>query len=310
MQKIKNIEFLRVIFMCSVVWMHVLARIDGCFSSSVFHSLSLHAGNGGKAVDAFFIISGFLLYITFKNSTSIIDFIKKRIVRLQPVLLFALIISAIASIFGLVEFNIHSAIMQLTYTNMLTDTTKGVWNSLGVTWYISVLFWVSLFYFYVMKVFEKKYANFIVAVVAIVSYFIALHLRSGSLGLPGNTYDYLFNMGMLRGFGGIGLGYFLGLYYKENYQEIINYSLNLKQKLFYTFAELALLVVVVTELMFVKIKTTYNFSLVIFVFLLITLFILKRGYFIRCNLRINNDRCYYVSFCRSPRCKFIEKSTV
>lgn len=278
MQKIKNIEFLRVIFMCSVLWMHVLMNLDANFPSSIFQSLNIHGSNGGKAVDGFFIISGFLLYITFKNSTSVIDFVKKKIIRLQPVILFAIIVSGIASIFGLIKFDIHSAIIQLTFTNMLTDSTKGVWNYLNVLWYVSVLFWVSLFYFYIMKIFDKKYANLIIGISTVTAYFIALHIHGGSFAFPLKTYNNIFNMGILRGFGGIGLGYFLGLYYKENYQNIVNCSLNLKQKLLYTLAELLLLILVVAELMFVSVNHSYNLSLVILIFTLITLFILKRGY--------------------------------
>lgn len=62
MQKIKNIEFLRVLFMFSAVWMHMLSKIAKATNLDIYNTLAYNANNGGKAVDGFFLISGFLLY--------------------------------------------------------------------------------------------------------------------------------------------------------------------------------------------------------------------------------------------------------
>ena len=75
MQKIKNIEFLRLLFMLSVVWMHLTAEIAKTTGLDCYKEFAGHFANGGKAVDGFFIISGFLFYLTFKHSTTVIDFI-------------------------------------------------------------------------------------------------------------------------------------------------------------------------------------------------------------------------------------------
>ena len=62
MQKIKNIEFLRLVFMLSVVWMHLTAEISKTTGLDCYKEFAGHFANGGKAVDGFFIISGFLFY--------------------------------------------------------------------------------------------------------------------------------------------------------------------------------------------------------------------------------------------------------
>lgn len=56
MQKIKNIEFLRLVFMLSVVWMHLTAEISKTTGLDCYKEFARHFANGGKAVDGFFII--------------------------------------------------------------------------------------------------------------------------------------------------------------------------------------------------------------------------------------------------------------
>ena len=64
MQKIKNIEFLRIIFMLAILWMHLSARFIKIYpDNSILNYFANHAANGGKAVDAFFIVSGFFFPI-------------------------------------------------------------------------------------------------------------------------------------------------------------------------------------------------------------------------------------------------------
>lgn len=278
MQKIKNIEFLRLLFMFAVVLMHYTDSFFKLTNVEVFRHIVKHFSNGGKAVDGFFIVSGFLLYLTFKNSTTIIDFIKKKILRLSPVILFAAIIGFIASLFGIIKYSLHTTIMTLTFSNVLTDMSVGNWNSLGVTWYVSVLFWVSILYFYLMKIFDKKYVNLIIAVISISSYYLVLKTHHGSLGSPHLTLYGIFNIGFLRGFGGIGLGYFIAMWYKDNYNSIKNKICTYKQKWGYTLLEIIFLTIVFLELFILNSQHKYNFAIVIDIAILFILFLLKRGY--------------------------------
>lgn len=288
MQKIKNIEFLRLLFMLSVVWMHLTAEIAKTTGLDCYKEFAGHFANGGKAVDGFFIISGFLFYLTFKHSTTVIDFIKKKILRLSPVILFTLIIGFIASLFGVIKFSFHSAILTLTFTNVLTDMSIGNWDGLGVTWFVGVLFWVLLFYFYLTKNFDKKYVNLIFGVITIVSYFLVLKTHHGSLGSPHKTFYGIFNVGFLRGFADIGVGYFIGQWYKDNYSSIQNNICSFKQKIAYTALELLFLGIVIVELFILNSQHKYNLAIVIDIIILTLLFLLKRGFI---SEFVNRDWC-------------------
>lgn len=296
MQKIKNIEFLRLFFMLAIVLMHYTAKCAKLIDVDSIGHIAKHLSNGGKAVDGFFIISGFLLYLTFKNSTTIIDFIKKKILRLSPVIIFSVIVGFIASLFGLMKFSFHSALMTMTFTNVLTDMSIGNWDELAVTWYVSVLFWVSLLYFYLMKNFDKKYTNLAIGILSVVSYYVALKAHQGSLGNPHATFLGIINLGFLRGFGGIGLGYFIAQWYKDNYNAIANKICSVKEKLGYTLLEIIFLVAVFLELFILNSQHKYNFAIVIDIAILFILFLLKRGYisqFLDNNLVANLSKYTY-----------------
>ena len=81
MEKLKNIEFLRVFLISVIVFLHTTAY--GAWSLLVnfpdipqlktFHKIFIQGNNG---VEGFFIIAGFLLIYTLKNQ-SVKDFIKK-----------------------------------------------------------------------------------------------------------------------------------------------------------------------------------------------------------------------------------------
>ena len=73
--------------------------------------LSQH--NGNKAVEFFFIISGFFLIYGFNKNLSTFDFIKKKIIRLSPLMLFFNIIYIIISLFT-------KSIKYDTYNNILS----------------------------------------------------------------------------------------------------------------------------------------------------------------------------------------------
>lgn len=62
MQKLKNIDFLRVIGCITIILLHLFAipRLSGLFPDiGLYTKLQSMTSNGQKAVDLFFIISGF-----------------------------------------------------------------------------------------------------------------------------------------------------------------------------------------------------------------------------------------------------------
>ena len=76
MQKIKNIEFLRVFFIITIALYHIrvyLNHLNLDFFTNMFNMFD-GARNG---VEAFFIIAGFFLILTFKN-IPVWNFVKKK----------------------------------------------------------------------------------------------------------------------------------------------------------------------------------------------------------------------------------------
>lgn len=283
-ERIKNIEFLRIIFLISIVFMHICFSLAGTAGFDYIQRLSEGSHNGGKAVDGFFILTGIFLVLTFKNTTSVIDFVKKKIFRLSPVIAFAIVIAAVGAIFHLIDFSLPSAVLTISFTQMLTIQSKiSLWNGLGVLWYVSVMFWVLILYFYLMKIFDKKYVNLIIGFFTVLSYYLALHIHGGSLGSPTNDYG-VYSMGFLRGFGGIGIGYFIGEWYK-NYKKSETKLLN---KIIISIFELFTLSIVIAELMFLNTPHKYNFSIVVYIVALIILFMMNKGYI---SNFVNRDWC-------------------
>ena len=97
MQKIKNIEFLRVFLMFGIVMLHSYMyrtwNICKLYPEvELFEKLKQSFYYASNGVEGFFIIAGFLLYLTFKNSESINRVIQKKLIRFSPVISFAVIL--------------------------------------------------------------------------------------------------------------------------------------------------------------------------------------------------------------------------
>ena len=147
MQKLKNIEFLRVLCTLFIVIYHIfLFKFMSGSSIGFFKDLTYHAQ---KAVDFFFVMAGFFLIFTFKPTLTLVNLIKKRIIRLLPVMLFILTCYGIASLFGLCKFTLLKNIMTLLFISNIGLPIK-IGNS-GNLWFVSVMFWCSIFYFLLYK---------------------------------------------------------------------------------------------------------------------------------------------------------------
>ena len=79
----------------------------------------------------------------------------------------------------------------------------------GINWYISPLFWASLFYYAVIKVLEPKKANVLIAVIVYFSYLVNISSCNGGFGRE--TVYGIVNLGLTRALAGIGLGYLIGV---------------------------------------------------------------------------------------------------
>ncbi len=120
--KINNFGFLRLFFATLVIFGHSPEIIDGNRSrellTQVFGTLSL----GELSVDAFFIISGFLISKSFRTSPSVWSYIIKRSARILPgfIVCFALCLFVLAPLVegqfgpGVISTNVKSFIRMTT----------------------------------------------------------------------------------------------------------------------------------------------------------------------------------------------------
>ncbi|MDD2704126.1 MAG: acyltransferase, partial [Acidocella sp.] len=103
MKPVNNIGFLRLLFASCVIIGHAPELADGNRSreplTCIFHTLSL----GELSVDAFFLLSGYLIAASMVNSHSATTYFRRRIVRIYPGYLaaFAIVIFALGPCLGI-----------------------------------------------------------------------------------------------------------------------------------------------------------------------------------------------------------------
>lgn len=274
MERIKNIEILRIIGCLSIIFLHMFRhRLVGLYPDiHLYHNLSKMTFNGAMAIDLFFILSGVFFVITFKPEISLWQFIKKKIIRLYPVMIFCVGLSFITSLFGLIKFSFYDNLLSLLCFDGIGLTRHG---SIHPIWYVDALFVTLALFFYLLKNYEKKNINLFMAVTIYVSYNI---LRHTDFSNSSTTYFYFLTTGFLRALAGIGVGYFIGNWYKENYQKIKDTVVGIKTKLVLTGLEFACLGFVINNLMLHKLKYNNPIIFVVVFTAIIILFLLNKGY--------------------------------
>ncbi len=200
--KKNSIPFWRIIFTILVVLLH-------CG----------YAQGGYIAVEFFFLVSGFLLAKKiYENNISIKEFVLKRIKRLYPMYIFALIVY-IALIVAL-EFT-TSGFGLREYLNTIIEQIVEQWQSIFMlqlfsgeeltvnfaAWYVAALFWVSILYFVISKILPRKvYTVFVVVTVILMG--VYLFISCGNLDLWKN-YRFFVSEGVFRAYFEMGLGIIL-----------------------------------------------------------------------------------------------------
>lgn len=272
-ERIKNMEFLRIIGCLAIIVHHFFYPkiMLGYEIFSKFHNMT---SNGQKAVDLFFIISGFFFIYTYKNN-SLYEFLKKKIIRFWPVLIFVLILGAIIPY---IDFDFYSTIITLGGLNgtILIYKNQGV----GVEapfWYISSLLWTLLLFKYLLMNYSKKNVDLFIAISVFISYSLLIHNQGGGIYGQAKFFGFI-NSAMCRAIGGIGIGYFIGQFYKKNINIIKNLNLNIIKKSAITVVEFCCLFFIINNLIFHKLKFDNQIVFIIVFALTIILFLIKQGY--------------------------------
>ena len=205
-----NIDFLRILFCMLIILRHILNSAISSpvvINSNIFSYLIYNSKFLDISVDFFFVISGFFLFYATDFSKNICEFALKKLIRLLPVVIFALVLWYICAFFLNEIPNIYDDIWTLFLMQNIGLTFNP--SSIGGTWYVSVLFWCSLFIFYAYKSLQKNHFNLIMATLCVLSYSFYLHSN-----IPNHSnFAYIFNQGVIRGIGGLLLGYFIYNFY-------------------------------------------------------------------------------------------------
>ncbi len=197
-----NIDFLRFIFAIMIVYYHMLPQINSFSSTPLLADLANKVGQTGpNIVNAFFILSGFFLLQSFDKNPQqdTYKFAINKFIRLWPVMAFSFLI---VLIFG--NFDKYNDILNVFFINSgLGLTLKSSANA--ASWFICVLFFLSIFFHYLMKTFSRKNLIFICSIFTFWGFSILAHAKTGlysAIILP----VFCLTAGMIRGLACISLG--------------------------------------------------------------------------------------------------------
>lgn len=286
-EKIKNIEFLRIIGCIAVIFYHLFMNNPGIVGCNIdvdsFNKLEQISRRSNLAVDLFFIISGLFFTLKLDTTKSLWQFLKKKFIRLYPVLIVMLLIGWLGhSLFGLYKLKVYDSVLILFGFSGTALTGGFGWQTGGTTfWYVSAMLWTLLLFYYLLKNFNKKTVNLIIAILIYCSYGMLIHYTDGVTWSAAKHFTLFINSGMCRAIGGIGIGYFIAQWYNANKDSIKNAVLPIYTKLFLTLIEFMCLFFIINNLLLHKIKYDNNFIFIVVFTLTIVLFLYNQGFISR-----------------------------
>jgi hypothetical protein len=148
----------------------------------------------------------------------------------------------------------------------------------GVLWYVQVLLWISIFYFYLAKILDKKFLNMVIWLIIIFSLKLYLEGWHYQAGGHGQTICTFANVGVLRGLYSMGIGYFIAELYKMDFLK----KLSMKGKMLISVIEIYLFIFLGNYLLFTSkfpVKTPY--SMLIVFSMLFYILLTKQGIIIK-----------------------------
>lgn len=275
-ERFKNIDLLRFIGAIAIVYYHI--NMCGLYETisdklPLVHALQTKCSFGWVWVDFFFVISGVCFFRYTNFSQDFITFFKKKIIRLCPAIFFAVFMYWLLSLFTPMVYLKYINIFTLLLLNNVGLTAANMGN-IHPVWFISALFWTLCLYFYLVKIFDKKYINLIMALIP----FFAFTFIVNSIHFAPATFYYFINIGVVVVMGGIALGYWINEIYNINYkEEYVNENK-------FSFAvisaiEIYLFIFIIKNTLFHKIRFIEgNYIPLMFAFIpLLYLFLIKRG---------------------------------
>lgn len=178
-----NIEWLRVVFTLFVVCNHFInQRVGNCMG-------------GAYAVAFFFILSGYLLSITYRPHKQFGDFAVQKLIRWIPLTV------AGALLCGGGWKSLYNTLLIHNTGLAFTDVAN------GPAWYLGVLFWGSVFLFTAIRVLPSGVCSLLIGTLTFLGLMLCARYGEARERL---VWDFC-PIGLVRGIYGMGLGYLLGL---------------------------------------------------------------------------------------------------
>ena len=265
-----NIEFFRIWFTLTIVYGHMIQHwmMPQFGELPFFDRLFRHTSYSfGYMCEAFFIISGFFMFCTFVQKPSFVKMITGKLVRLWPVVAFALFCSFVLSLFGIGGFEKYACVLDLSFLNCaLTNAPTNV----GHAWYVTSLFWACVFYYLLDNVLSDGVKIYVFSILTFLFYSILLN-KIGLYDQP-QVFCGLLSIPLIRALAGMGLGYIIGYAYNA-YRECQRAG---KTNLCFCICEILFLALLFKLSIMKKVSFAFPVMLVSFVFLFID-FLLSKG---------------------------------
>ena len=204
------------------------------------------------------------------------QFLKSKLIRLYPVLLWITLLAFIASIFGCFKFKLYENILTLCGLSGTSLVIK--FGNMDIFWYVSAMLWTFILFYYLLKNYDKKHVNLFIAVLVFFCYSFLIHAKGGKINNNTQTFYYIFNVGMMRAFGGIGVGYFIAEWYKNNINQIKTYIVSFKQKICLSILEFMCIFFIINNLILHRPSFKNDFLYIVIFVITILLFLIRQGY--------------------------------
>ena len=140
------------------------------------------------------------------------------------------------------------------------------------------MLWVFLLFYYLLKNYDKKHVNLFMALLIFFCYSFLIHAKGGKINHNIQTFEFIFNVGMMRGFAGIGVGYFIAQWFRENIDAIKAFVPNILQKLLITVLEFMCVFFIINNLMLHQPNFKNDMVYIVVFIIAIVLFLIKKGF--------------------------------
>lgn len=268
-----HIDLMRFIFSVLIVYYHVLhGSIMPYVTDPLYTQLAKANDFSSNIVVCFFILSGIFQYRSFRSNPelNVFEYIANRVVRLWPVLIFAMLSEALISgKFSWTRTLVNAMFLQCSGISL---------EYKGMLWYVSSFFFASIFLYAVLRSLSLRKAGFVISLLTYFCCAFLINYYDGGIGGRETVY-YVLNIGVIRGVAFIGAGILLAMIYEKlaSMQELAPISKAARRILFGVKAATEILSLLFLYRYFLQSTPLNNHIVLVLVFCLLLLCMLSRN---------------------------------